>query len=392
MFESQLQIRPVQESFQTRWGRARIARLADVQLLDAWPRLFSGLAKDHRYYELVEETLHADFDFHYFVLEDLDGTIIGIQPFFFVAQDLLATAPQWLRATVRLARSRLPRLLRPTMLMAGCAAGEGHPGAANRESQQALFSAAAETFPAIARKHGASLIVWKDFPAEYRSIMKALGGKRMPSMPATRVELGFPGFEEYVQRTLSHAARKDLRRKFKASREVVLQMVVANSAGESVDEIHQLYSQVLARSTLQFERLPREFFVGLGKRMPDRARFFLWRHDGRLVACSICLLHDGILYDEYLGLDYRVALDWHLYFLTLRDLLDWAMRERLREYRSTPLSYAPKRQFGLRLAPLDLYVSHPSRLLDDAVRCGLSFIQPTRAEPSLRKFPNAHEL
>jgi hypothetical protein len=278
------------------------------------------------------------------------------------------------------------------MLMVGCAAGEGHPGAIGPVEQHALVSAAAETFPAIARTHRASLIVWKDFPALYRDLMKAVGGSRVASMPATRLELRFVDFEDYLRRNLSHAARKNLRRKLKATREFILEMSVVSSVAENVDELHGLYTQVLSRSALQFERLPGQFFSRLGEQMPDRARFFLWRHNGRLVACSVCLIHDGILYDEYLGLDYTVALDWHLYFVTLRDLLAWAMEHGLREYRSTPLGYAPKRQLGLALAPLDLYVAHPSAALNAALRCALPLIEPTRTEPLLREFPNAHEL
>jgi predicted N-acyltransferase len=169
-------------------------------------------------------------------------------------------------------------------------------------------------------------------------------------------------------------------------------MTVQNSVAESIDEVHRLYTQVLARSALQFERLPREYFLQLGERMPERARFFLWRNEGRLVACSVCLVHDGVLYDEYLGLDYSIALDWHLYFVTLRDLLAWAMQNGLREYRSAPLNYAPKRQLGFALAPLDLYVTHPSPALRAMLPLVLPLLAPTRAEPVLRRFPNADEL
>ena len=41
------------------------------------------------------------------------------------------------------------------------------------------------------------------------------------------------------------------------------------------------------RATLKFEKLTPRFFVELGRKMPDRARFFLWRDGtGRLVALN----------------------------------------------------------------------------------------------------------
>ena len=379
-------------SFETSVGGARIVALEEVRALPAWSTVFAHLAKDHRYYEIVDETLSDAFEFHYLVLERAGDGVLGIQPFFFVDQDFLATAhPSWQRLA-RGVRRFFPRVLRPKILMAGCAAGEGHPGAVDAASQRMLLRAAAEVFPRIARGRGVLPIVWKDIPAAYRERMPETAGVRMASMPATRLPLEFNGFDDYLQRHLSHATRKDLRRKWKATADVPLTMTVGNTLGGDADALHGLYRQVLGRAKLQFERLPREFFVQLAMRMPERARFFLWRAGDRPVACSICLLHDGILYDEYLGLDYDVALDWHLYFRTLGDVLKWAIDHGLREYRSTPLNYAPKRQLGLTLAPLDLHLSLARRFDLNCIRGLLAAVEPTRREPILRRFPNANEL
>ena len=212
-------------------------------------------------------------------------------------------------------------------------------------------------------------------------------------MPATRLALDFASFDDYLARRLSHAMRKNLRRKFKA-------LAAARTARDDGRQrprrarrrSARLYLQVFARSPLQFEKLTRDFLLRLGARMPERVRFFLWRQDGRLVAFSLCLVHDGVLYDEYLGLDYRVALDLHLYFVTFRDVLTWALAQGLTTYCSTPLNYDPKLHLGFDLAPLDLYVAHPSPVLNALLRRVLPLLQPTRGEPALRHFENAHEM
>ena len=67
--------------------------------------------------------------------------------------------------------------------------------------------------------------------------------------------------------------------------------------------------------------------------MPDVARFFVWRlggPEGRAVAASSVLVHDGRLHDNYLGLDYTLAHERHLYHVTLRDVFDWAVRNGVR--------------------------------------------------------------
>ena len=126
--------------------------------------------------------------------------------------------------------------------------------------------------------------------------------------------------------------------------------------------------------------------------MPDRARFFIWRQNGKAIAFSVALVHQGTIYDDYLGLDYAVALDLHLYFHTLRDILSWSLRQGLQRYRSSPLNYQPKLHLGCDLFPLDLYVRHTNPLLNQIFRPVLKLLEPTRHDPVLKRFRNANEL
>jgi hypothetical protein len=369
----------------------RLAALAEVRNLPAWRNALRHLAKDHRYFELVADTL--GFDSRVLVLEDHAGNLLAMQPCFFVEQDLVVAGPAPLRSLTRIIRRVLPRFLRLKMLMVGCAAGEGH------------LTAAPEFIPVVqrgvrnsARGAGAWLIVWKDMPARYRRTMEILHGPaadcvRIASMPATRLALDFTSFDDYLARHVSHAMRKNLRRKFKAlTTAQPLTMTVTNDLGDAVDDALALYEQVFARSPLQFERLTKSFLQQLATHLPERVRFFLWRQSGHLVAFSICLVYDGELYDEYLGLDYRIALDLHLYFVTFRDVLTWALAEGLTAYHSTPLNYDPKLHLGFALVPLDLYVALPWPVLNRLARPFLRRISPTRAEPMLSRFTNAHEM
>ena len=380
--------------FETSAGRARVASVAELRDDPAWCAAFAHLVKDARYYDIIGGTL--DFACHGLLLEDRDGQRRGVQPFFFVDQDLVATAPGWLRAPIQALRRIFPRCLRLKMLMVGCAAGEGQLGGAVPAERWGL-AVMREVMVKVARAHKAALVVWKDFPAHYREplgVLDAVGGYvRIPSMPATRLALEYVSWDDYMARKLSHAMRKNLRRKFKAlAKAAPLEMTVVDELGAHTDEALALYLQTYARSPLQFEKLTRDFLLRLGAEMPERARFFLWRQSGKLVAFSICLVHDGAIYDEYLGLDYAIALDLHLYFVTFRDILSWALAQGLKTYYSTPLNYDPKLHLGFALAPLDLYVAHPSPVLNALLRRILPLIQPTRAEPALRHFENAHEM
>jgi predicted N-acyltransferase len=211
-------------------------------------------------------------------------------------------------------------------------------------------------------------------------------------MPMTRLSLHYNNWDEYF-RTLSKATRKDLRRKFrKAEHAPRIEMEVVNDITPLVDEVYPLYLAVHERSPLKFETLTKDYFRAIGQRMPDRARFFIWRQPGKIVAFSFCLVCDDKIYDECIGLDYSVALDLHLYFYTLRDIISWALQQGLKYYYSNPLNYEPKLHLDCELVPLDLYVMHTSPLLSPIFRRFIKYLGPTRHDPVLQRFPNADQL
>jgi len=376
-------------------GIAKIVTGAELLSCGAWPRAFRDKHKDHRFYEIVEQTLAQDFEYRYLLLEDESGEVRAIQPVFFVRQNLVEGVPGKFRSIVDLVRKQFPRFLTMRVLMLGCAAGEGHLGACRPEDERWTAEALLAVLKTYARQNKASLIVLKDFPAKYRpalGIFSSNGYARVPSMPMTRLALDYRDFDEYLS-TLSHATRKSLRRKFrKAERAAKIDMEVISDITPQVDEIYPLYLQVHERSRFKFETLTKDFFCTLAERMPERARFFIWRLLGHIVAFSCCMIHDGTIYDECLGLDYKVALDLHLYFYTLRDVIRWAIAGGLQSYCSGPLNYDPKLHLGCELVPLDLYVMHTRAFFNPIFRRALKYLEPTRHDPILRRFPNADQL
>jgi predicted N-acyltransferase len=375
-------------------GAARVFTLAELKNRDTWKRAFQNKCKDHRYYEIVEETLEG-FEFHYLLLEDDSSNMRAVQPMFFVRQNLVEGVPGKIRSVVDLIRKIFPRFLTMRVLMVGCAAGAGDLGACEEKDEAWVANALRATLRTYARQNRASLVVLKDFPAKYRSVLETFssnGYARIPSMPMNRLPLHYKNWEEYF-RTLSKATRKDLRRKFrKAESAPKIDMEIVSDIAPYIDKAYPLYLAVHERSPLKFERLTKNYFCAVGQRMADRARFFIWRQSGRIVAFSFCLVCDDAIYDECIGLDYTVALDLHLYFYTLRDIISWALQKGLKSYHSNPLNYEPKLHLDCELVPLDLYVVHTNAFLNPVFRRAIKYLGPTRHEPILRRFPNADHL
>ena len=377
-----------------RGGVGKIVDLQTLKDLDAWRQAFASKAKDHRFYEIIEEALDCGFEHHYLVLEDEAGRVRAVQPFFFVQQNLVEGVPR-LRGIVEAIRRVFPRFLITRVLMVGCAAGESHLGVCDAGDEDWVAIGLHAILATYGRDSNAGLIVLKDFPAAYRESFARFsenGYARVPSMPLTTLPLNHRDFEAYL-RSLGRSTRKNLRRKFRRiAKAAPIALEVLTEVRPYVDEIYPLYLQVHERSDQKFERLTRSYFETIGERMPDRVRFFLWRQDGRIVAFSLCFLHDGVLCDECLGLDYRVALNLHLYFHTVRDILTWAIAQGVRSYRSSPLKYQPKLHLGCKLMPLDLYVMHTNRWLNPIFWHVVPLVGPTRHDAVLREFSNASEL
>jgi hypothetical protein len=138
---------------------------------------------------------------------------------------------------------------------------------------------------------------------------------------------------------------------------------------------YPLYLQVFERSRMQYEKLTKDFFRQLGQRMSDKVRFFAWRRGNMLVAFSLCTVQGDSLYAEYVGFDYTVALDLHLYHYVVRDISEKGTKW----FRSSGLNYDPKLHMRHRLDPGDLYVRHTSALTNAIYRLALPWIVPVPA-------------
>jgi predicted N-acyltransferase len=386
---------PHSDAIQFPQGAARALTLAEVQKCDAWRQALQDKCKDYRYYEIVEETLECGFEHHYLLLEDASGNVRAIQPVFFVRQNLVEGVPGKIRSIVDAIRKAFPRFLTMRVLMVGCGAGTGDLGTCEEKDEPWVANSLLAILRTYARRNKASLVVFKDFPANYRSALETLVSNayaRIPSMPMTRLPLPYATWDEYFS-TLSKATRKDLRRKFrKVERAPKIEMEVVNDITPLVDEIYPLYLAVHERSPLKFETLTKDYFRAVAQRMPDLARFFIWRQNGKIVAFSFCLVCGDAIYDECIGLDYSVALDLHLYFYTLRDIISWSLQQGLKYYYSNPLNYEPKLHLDCELVPLDLYVMHTNPLLNPIFRRVIKYLGPTRHDPVLQRFPNANQL
>ena len=361
-----------------------------------WTSTFADQRKDYRYYEILDDTLRGNFEHRYFAIVDNNGHVRAIQPFFLVDQDILeglgAERIHW----ILLVRRFYPRFLKLRALMVGCSAGEAHLAATDTLPADIVAETLSNGIAKQARSLNAQLIVLKEFPSRYRKVLHCFvqcGFARAPSMPMTMLDIGYDSFDAYMEKALKSSSRRKLRKKLAATAGVSdILMSVTDDAASFVDEIYPLYLQVFERSKMQFEKLTKDFFRQLGQRMNDKVRFFAWRRGNMLVAFSLCMVQGDSLYAEYVGFDYTVALDLHLYHYVVRDMISWGIVKGYKWFRSSGLNYDPKLHMKHRLDPIDLYVRHTSALANAIFRLALPWIVPVRYDATLKLFPNYKDL
>jgi hypothetical protein len=369
-------------------GCAFVFQHASDVPMEFWKRGFSDTPKDFSYYELIEQTMAWPFEYRYLAIFDETDRPVALQPLVLTAQDLTVSANEVLARFVGKIRTLWPRFLQSRMALAGCLVGDGKTGTI--EPVEVAIPLVAEALEKYARKQDISLLAFKDFPAKTRRAFFSLGRfgyARLAGFPPLALELNFASFDEYMARHLSRATRKNLRRKFRMAERISppLALEVWTDAEQIIDEVYPLYLAVAKTSAVQFEIFTRKYFLEAGRSAPGKFRYFIWRQDGRAVAFSFCTIWNDTLYDNDIGLDYTVASELNLYYITFRDLLNWALAHGLRHYASAPFDYDPKLRLRLKLQPVDIYVKHTSIWLNPLLKVLTPFFEPARTDPVLRR-------
>src|SRR5713226_6792605 len=105
-------------------SRVNVVSRQQLQNCRHWQRAFASQHKDRRYYEIVEDTIHPEFDYWYFVIRNHQDEIQAIQPFFILDQDILAGIYPNFKRLAHSIRLRWPRFMFVKTMMVGCVASK----------------------------------------------------------------------------------------------------------------------------------------------------------------------------------------------------------------------------------------------------------------------------
>lgn len=351
-----------------------------------WNRIFPPVLEDYSFYRTMDESGFAQFLIFYILVYE-KKTLVGAAPCFSLKYSLDTSLSGPLRHFSNAVKEFFPDIFSIKAVVCGMPIGEGEIGISGDSDK--IIKAMVRRLEQIAKKTKSPVVAFKDFDSEYvdrLGILKKYGFIRLDSLPSSTMDIKFKNFEEYLK-TISPASRYDFRRKIKKVDGMGdLKFEAVDSLdGENLAEVYGLYLQMVEKHEMGFELVPPEFFKNISKNMPHKTKFFLWKINGRLAAFVFALRSKDVFLDYYLGLDYAVAHDYHLYFIKFRDLLNWCIKNNIKRYDMGITGYEPKRRMGFRFYPLYLYVKLRNRFLRPAFNIFCQFLKFENFDPDLRE-------
>lgn len=352
---------------------------------DIWNDCFPDALEDWDYIMAVESSGIEGFEWRYLTL--FEGSTLIAAATAFTTRYRLDTTVQGLskRFTEQLNRV-LPGLMQLPLYAIGspvterCNAGTAsHIPASERPALLAQLLALAHR---DAAQLGIGLIAVKDVPShddDWSQSCQAAGFESMPSLPSALLPVPYSSVERYLE-ALGKSTRKDMRRKLRAPEPRV---EWRNQIDDVLPEVMRLYDATLARSDLQFERLPPAYFTGILQQLDNRARCVLYWIENELVAFNLVLIDEHRLIDKFFGHDLTLSREYNLYFRSWVVNIDYCIRNNIALYECGQAGYASKIRLGCTFQNNTLFFRHRNRLINGVLKMVKLFIRPDRHDPAL---------
>ncbi len=361
-----------------------------------WSRCFPVPLEGRFWYRALEDSgLEDQFTFLYALIRS-GGEPVGIAPCFVHDVSIAIVAPRPVAVAIRIASRVFPRAgLQRTLFVGSPCSDEGTIGLVPGVRLSEVAAGLGEALLGEARRRGASMVVFKDFPDEGRVGLDGLRAARgffpVVSYPGTRLALPGPGIDAYLG-ALSAMRRHNFRKKLRRSREQLeLETSVERRPPDAVlREIDRLFQQTYEKGRTKFERLGPQFFRAIAGEEP--AHFVLLRNPatGELLAFMLVFCLGPRVVNKFIGIDYRCGPGAYLYFRLFDAALRFAYARGATELQSGQTGYRAKLDLGHDLVPLFNLARHRNRVVNAAYRAIGSRVSWETLDKDLGVFLLAH--
>jgi len=135
---------------------------------------------------------------------------------------------------------------------------------------------------------------------------------------------------------LSKSRRKNLKRKLKSLNELRVEKLETGDEKFKDPvfraELYALFLAVYNQSEIHFDLLTPAFFDEILQDATSGGHVFFYWKDEILLGYNICYVYQNNLVDKYIGLNYPLATEYNLYFISWFINLDFAKQQGLKHY------------------------------------------------------------
>lgn len=342
-----------------RW-ETRVAAIAS----DVWDSCFTDVEGRWWYEALESSGLEDQFEFAYAVIEDR-GVPVAIAPTFIMNVPMALVVPPGIARVMSIFP---PLRYQRTLFIGSPCSDEGSIGMLAGYSLADFVLPLQDALSARAKARNVSMTVWKDFGELQKPAFDALSQARglfpMVSFPGTTVTLPAGGFTAYLE-GLKSRHRYRLKKKLKdgLAQGRVNVSVVQQPDEQALQALYGLFQQTYEKGKTKFEKLNIEFFRQIA--LKPQSHFILLTDDatGKLVAFMLCFQLGEKAINKFIGIDYSVGMQSHLYFQLWEQAVKWACSVGVTSLESGQTAYGAKREVGHQLVPLHCYCQHRNPLL-----------------------------
>ncbi|MFZ3137989.1 MAG: GNAT family N-acetyltransferase [Thermodesulfovibrionales bacterium] len=327
-------------------------------------RLFPEPSITAPFLSLLQESGIDGFNLRSIVVLKDDAPIL-LLPLFETRFDLSTFVEGWIKKSLKLAGRLIPSLFQPRVLSVGLLSGEWSEIGIDPQIDEGTLDEACKMAFSALQKLAAELK--SDIVALYNfnhygklpgEVFKKFN--RVQCQSYARLPINFNSMEEFLAR-FSKAARKDLRRKMRASHEV--RVIRSRTISPFLDRIYKLYLETVARSPVSFGVHKRLFFEKICERVPG-AEYTLYFMQEELAAFNLLVVKQQAMVDEYFCMDHELGRKYNIY------VLSWLENVRTCVERKIPLYYAgqgaekTKAHLGATLIPSFILFKHRLPVID----------------------------
>jgi predicted N-acyltransferase len=365
----------------------------DVDLAD-WQRVRSEcgdpIFMDPRFIAAVQDGMRQSCRFWHVVVYDENRIPVACASLTAMALDLAYVVDPGLASIMRRLPAFLSALRNLKVFLCGLPVSAGQNSLALASPCRQVLSILDGVVSELAIKTRTHAIVYKEFGEGDMDRVDALlnlGYRRLATPPMHVFSARFHDIQHYCAGLRSHYRRQVVHSLAKFRRgqgEISVLTDPRQIRLVYTSEIHNLYEQVVERSSMKFERLSVEFFHQLATRLEGQVELVVFSENTKIIAFAWCLEARSIYYMLYMGLDYERNVELDLYFNLMYGLLDRALQKSVAKIQIGQTAGAFKTRLGCHPEPLYMFIKGLGPLLPLVIRYGSHLL--VAEEPAIPPF------